>query len=272
MRKTTYNIRKDMIKTDASTAKFFFILAGIVLLIAGALYAYHNFIRTEPLTYYKDIADCKVTVDYKTTYTRSRGRRKSHRNYYVYVTTPEGEPNVKMKSSRSYYNKMLKFAGRSGVTLSFFQTKSGDIFPAYTRGNSATKAGHQYVECFPPAIVNTSALILAGGGVVLMSVGILALRSYRKKSRELAIETAVSGVEYDYDDRSVNDVFMKEFDEALERDPNKYTRSHRSIHDNEPAKEEKPAQNKMTAKERIELMREFDKLTADGKYNYKMHD
>lgn len=269
MKKSTYFIKEEMVKTDASLAKFFFFGAGIVLLLTGIIFVYSRFIRTEPLTFYKDIENCKVVTDVKITHTRSRGRTKTHRHYYVYVYTPDGTDDVRMQVSRSYYNEMSKYIGVKNVKLSFFKTKSGKLFPSYTLGCSASKAGHQYVECYPSMLYDTLLIVLACIGGALLVVGAAAFRSFRKKSGELAAETAVSSIE---DDIPVDNTFMKEFDEAIERDPYKYTRSRRSIHDYNPAQEEKPKEKRISYSERDELLREFDKLTADGKYNYKMHD
>ena len=267
MKKSTYFIRQEMAKTDASLARFFLFGGGIILLIAGIVYAYGRFIRTEPLTFYKNIEDCRVVTDYKTTRTRSRGRTKTRRHYYVYVHTPDGEDDVTMKVSRSYYNEMSKLAVKQSVKLSFFKTKSGNLFPSYTLGASASKAGHQYVECYPSAITNILLIVLGCAGVGSVSVGLMALRSFRRKSSELDVQAA-GGIE---DDISVNNEFMKEFDEALERDPYKYTRSRRSSHELKSAQEEKPKENRISARERDELLRQFDELTADGRYNYKSH-
>lgn len=268
MKKSTYFIRQEMAKTDASLARFFLFGGGIILLIAGIVYAYGRFIRTEPLTFYKNIEDCRVVTDYKTTRTRSRGRTKTHRHYYVYVYTPDGTDDVTMKVSRNYYNEMSKLAVKQNVKLSFFKTKSGALFPSYTFGASASKAGHQYIECYPSSMLNILCIILACAGAGGISVGLLALRTYRRKNGELNAQAAGGIV----DDIPVDNTFMKEFDEAIERDPYKYTRSRRSIHDYKPAQEEKPKEKRISYSERDELLREFDKLTADGKYNYKMHD
>lgn len=268
MKKSTYFIKEEMVKTDASLAKFFFFGAGIVLLLTGIIFVYSRFIRTEPLTFYKDIENCKVVTDVKITHTRSRGRTKTHRHYYVYVYTPDGTDDVRMQVSRSYYNEMSKYIGVKNVKLSFFKTKSGALFPSYTFGASASKAGHQYIECYPSSMLNILCIILACAGAGGISVGLLALRTYRRKNGELNAQAAGGIV----DDIPVDNTFMKEFDEALERDPYKYTRSRRSIHDYKPAQEEKPKEKRISYSERDELLREFDKLTADGKYNYKMHD
>lgn len=268
MKKSTYFIRQEMAKTDASLARFFLFGGGIILLIAGIVYAYGRFIRTEPLTFYKNIEDCRVVTDYKTTRTRSRGRTKTRRHYYVYVYTPDDADNVSMKVSRSYYNEMSKLAVKKSVKLSFFKTKSGALFPSYTFGASASKAGHQYVECYPSSMLNILCIILACAGAGGISVGLLALRTYRRKSGELNAQAAGGIV----DDIPVDNTFMKEFDEAIERDPYKYTRSRRSVHELDYLKEEQPKEKRISAAERRELLRQFDELTADGKYNYKSHD
>jgi hypothetical protein len=173
-----------------------------------------------------------------------------------------------MKVSRSYYNEMSKLAVKKSVKLSFFKTKSGALFPSYTFGASASKAGHQYVECYPSSMLNILCIILACAGAGGISVGLLALRTYRRKSGELNAQAAGGIV----DDIPVDNTFMKEFDEAIERDPYKYTRSRRSVHELDYLKEEQPKEKRISAAERRELLRQFDELTADGKYNYKSHD
>ena len=236
MKKITYSIRKDMINTDASLAKFFLFGGGIVLLLTGIVFIYSRFIQSEPLTFYKNIDDCKVTVDYKTTHTRYRGKTKTHRDYYVYVKTPDGADNVSMKVSKSYYNEMSKFVGLKNVTLSFFKTESGKLFPSYTPGASAGKAGHQYVECYPSAAMNIILIIMGGAGVVFVSVS--------------------------------NDMLMQEFDKAMENDPYKLSRSPSSSRQTA----QQQAEKRVSASQRDELLRQFDELTADGKYKYKTHD
>ncbi len=265
MKKITYSIRKDMIKTDASLAKFFLFGGGIVLLLTGIVFIYSRFIQSEPLTFYKNIDDCKVTVDYKTTHTRYRGKTKTHRDYYVYVKTPDGADNVSMKVSKSYYNEMSKFVGLKNVTLSFFKTESGKLFPSYTPGASAGKAGHQYVECYPSAAMNIILIIMGGAGVVFVSVGLAALRTYRRKNYELHNEVAASGIEQG---QVSNDMLMQEFDKAMENDPYKLSRSPSSSRQTA----QQQAEKRVSASQRDELLRQFDELTADGKYKYKTHD
>ena len=264
MREKTYKIRKDIVNSDASLAKFFLFGAGIVLILTGLIFVYSRFVRTEPMTFYKDIDDCRVVTEVKTTRSRSNGKSKTYKHYYVYVYTPDGTDDVRMKVSRSYYSEMSKYMGVKNTKLSFFKTKGGSLFPSYTYGCSESKAGHQYVECYPSVFLETLLIIMAAIGGVMLVVGLSALCSFIKKNRELVSETEVSGIEYDDN----NDEFMKEFDEAMQRDPYRRTRSPSSSRGNKPSQDEV----RISAEEREEFLRQFDELTADGRYKYKTHD
>ena len=262
MRKKTYDIQQDLVKTHFSFAKFFFVIAGAILLFSGFAYLYVNFVRTEPLEFYKDIENCTVVTDYEIS--RSYGSSdRTYTTYYVYVYTPEGEKNVKMSVSRSYYDNMSAYNQRTGVKLSFFKTKKGSLFPAYSFGCSEKTAGHQYVECYPPTVLNTIIAVAACVGGACLIVGLFAWRTARNRDEELAVEVAQTGIEESHEDE-----FLKEFDEAMQRDPRRLTRSPASSRGNVADKGGK----RISASERDELLKEFDKLTADGKYKYKMHE
>ena len=263
MRENTYNIKKDTIRTHFSLAKFFFVLAGTLILIGGCLYVYNKFIRSEPLDFYKDIENCRVVTysETSTSHTYSGGSR-TRTDYYVNVYTPDGERDVKLAVSKDYYIKMSLYDKRDNVKLSFFKTKKGSLFPTYTPGVSEREAGRQYMECYPPTVVYTVSAIIACIGGVFLIVGLLALRTARQHNDELTAEVAQTGVE-----KSEDDVFLREFDEAMQRDNFRRTRSPRSLRGNVAAEPEE----QISPQQREEFLDEFYKLTASGKYNYKSH-
>ena len=263
MRENTYNIKKDTIRTHFSLAKFFFVLAGALILIGGCLFAYYRFIRSEPLDFYKDIENCRVVTYSETSTSRSySGGSRTRTDYYVNVYTPDGERDIKLAVSKEYYYKMSLYDKRNNVKLSFFKTKKGGLFPTYTLGVSEREAGRQYMECYPPTVVYTVSAIIACIGGVFLIVGLLALRTARQHNDELTAEVAQTGVE-----KNEDDVFMREFDEAMQRDNFRRTRSPRSLRGNVAAEPEE----QISPQQREELLDEFYKLTASGKYNYKSH-
>ena len=156
MKNRTSFITNETVKMHTSFAKTFFIIAGAALLFSLTVYVYYNFIRTESLRFYKDIDNCSVSLRTETHRTRSGKRSKTRTSYYVYVTTPEGEQDLKMNVSRSYYDAMSLYNGKKDITLSFFKTKSGALFPSTIAGCSEKEAGRQYVKCYPPNMLNIS--------------------------------------------------------------------------------------------------------------------
>ena len=265
MRRVSYNIKKDLVKTHFSLAKFFFITGGIVLLSCALLFIYFNYIHSESLEFYKEIEGCRVKTEFTVTRKRSFFTHGDSwkTKYYVYVYTPEGEKNIGMVVSESYYKKMLGFdRAEIGVPLSVFKTSDGSLFPAYTKDCSVREAERQYAECYPPKGLNFFLKIAAWVGGACFGVGMLALRSAKRRDRELADEVAQTGVE-----ESQEVKLLQEFNEAIERDPLRRTRY---LEDKSGKSGE--SQKRLTAGERDELLKEFDKLTTDGKYKYKMHE
>ena len=261
MRENTYKLKKDLVKTHFSLAKFFFSLAGILVLISGIVFVYSNYIRTEPLEFYKEIENCSVFT-HSETIRSSRRSMGSYTIYHVYVHTPEGEKDLNMTVSRSYYTKMSAYDRVGNLKLSFFRTKKGSLFPSYSFGASEREAGHQYIECYPPTVLNTVLAITACLGGACLMVGLFAWRTARRRNEELSAEVAQTGVEESNDEE-----LLREFDEAMQRDPFRRTRSPASVRGNAVSEQEE----QISWQEREELLNEFDKLTAGGKYNYKSH-
>ena len=180
MKNRTSFITNETVKMHTSFAKTFFIIAGAALLFSLTVYVYYNFIRTESLKFYKDMDNCSVSLRTETHRTRSGRRSKTRTSYYVYVTTPEGEQNLKMNVSRSYYDAMSLYNGKKDITLSFFKTKSGELFPSTIAGCSEKEAGRQYVKCYPPNMLNTVMLVIACIGAAFIGAGLLAMRTAKK--------------------------------------------------------------------------------------------
>ena len=264
MKNRISNATNETVKMHTSFAKTFFIIAGAALLFSLTVYVYYNFIRTESLKFYKDMDNCSVSLRTDTHRTRSGKRSKTRTSYYVYVTTPEGEQDLKMNVSRSYYDAMSLYNGKKDITLSFFKTKSGELFPSTIAGCSEKEAGRQYVKCYPPNMLNTVMLVIACIGGAFIGAGLLAMRTAKNYSGAAAVQKPADNTVSE----EHNDEFMREFNEAMERDPFKRTRSPYSVRGNGVSGKEE----KISWRERDKLMKEFDELTADGKYNYKSHN
>ena len=257
-------MKNEASKINVSIAKSLFVLSGVILVVALIVFIYFNFVKKEPLSFYRNIDNCSVVTEKKTSFRSYRSRRKlfSRTVYYVHVKNYDESIYLDMIVGSAYYDAMSRFNGRSDVTLSFFKTKRDKLFPAYSITSSSDNASVQYRECYPPALLNSVLFYVGSAGIAILIMGLSAFVISQKYKDSQPVDP-FKNVEY-----PVKNSFDPESDEAAAKDPYLYA----GRHNNNASQKKQNSDTKLSASERDELLKQFDKLTSDGKYKYKTHD
>ena len=234
-----------------SLGKFFFTVGAVIMAITIGGFLGWLFFGYEDMTYVENVHNCSVTTQVKTRYVRRHRRTRRVRTYYVTVEQPDEGIDITLRGvSADYYKPFKSYEGRDDVTISFFKDEAGNLFPAYHINCTEKEAAKEYRQAqnnkLPRTLLGLGCLI----GTSIISAGLNALRVAKRYANAPPVGQVSPQVR----------TLVSEFDQEVSR------RDDRAAGSESQGKEEKP----LTAEEKAELLREFDQLTADGKYKDKM--